>query len=81
MNTISAASPATPASQLPSWTGGIAAVLRRGWLACMSRRIGQAAIAELCSMSDQELKDIGVCRCEIELVVFEARPSSCLQPL
>jgi uncharacterized protein YjiS (DUF1127 family) len=43
----------------------LAATLKRWWLAYITWRIEQAAIAQLCVMSDRELKDIGLTRCEI----------------
>jgi uncharacterized protein YjiS (DUF1127 family) len=51
------------------WIGGLAATLKRWWLSYITRRIEQAAIAQLCAMSDRELKDIGLTRCEITRAV------------
>lgn len=39
--------------------------LKRWWKAYMTWRIEQVAIAQLWSMSDRELKDIGLTRSEI----------------
>ncbi len=62
-------------------TNGPLATMHRWWLAYRAWRIEQAAIAELCSMSDRELKDIGICRCEIPGVVIAGRAGSRVQPL
>ena len=48
------------------WIGRLAASLKRWWL---TWRIEQAAIAQLCVMSDRELKDIGLTRGEITRAV------------
>jgi len=47
-----------------SWT--LAAVLKRWSMAYLSWRLEQAAIVQLGALSDCELKDIGLRRCEIE---------------
>lgn len=59
---------------------GVAAFLRRlahltvqWWKAQRARRARSIAAAELRSLSDRELKDIGVCRCEINALVFAGR--------
>jgi uncharacterized protein YjiS (DUF1127 family) len=53
---------------------GLAATLKRWWVAYITWRIEQAAIALLWSMSDRELKDIGLTRSEITSAVSgEAR--------
>jgi uncharacterized protein YjiS (DUF1127 family) len=44
---------------------GLVAALKRWWVAYITWRIEQAAIAQLWSMSDRELKDIGLTRSEI----------------
>ena len=49
-----------------SWTSRSAAVLRRWWMAYLNWRLEQAAIAQLAALSDRELKDMGLRRCEIE---------------
>jgi uncharacterized protein YjiS (DUF1127 family) len=43
----------------------MAAILKRPWEAYLTRRIEQAAITQLLSMSDRELKDIGLSRSQI----------------
>ena len=48
---------------------GPLAALKRWWVACMARRIEAAAIARLSSMSDRELKDIGLVRSNILVAV------------
>jgi uncharacterized protein YjiS (DUF1127 family) len=50
--------------------GGLLATLQRWWGAYINWRLEQAAIARLCSMSDRELRDIGVTRCEIPNAVM-----------
>lgn len=53
-----------------SRVGGLVAVLKRWWVAHLTRRIEKVAIAHLCSMSDRELKDIGLARSEIPFAVM-----------
>jgi uncharacterized protein YjiS (DUF1127 family) len=52
-----------------SWASGLAATLNRWSVAYITWRIEQAAIALLWSMSDRELKDIGLTRSEITAAV------------
>jgi uncharacterized protein YjiS (DUF1127 family) len=52
-----------------SWISGLLAVAKRWWVAYITSRITRAAIAQLCSMSDRELKDIGLTRCDITCAV------------
>lgn len=47
----------------------VLAALKRWWLAYITWRIERAAIATLVSMSDRDLKDIGIGRSEIPGVV------------
>jgi uncharacterized protein YjiS (DUF1127 family) len=49
----------------PSWTARLAASLRRCRAAYLTWRRQQAAIAQLWSMSDTQLRDIGLTRTEI----------------
>jgi uncharacterized protein YjiS (DUF1127 family) len=44
---------------------GLVAIVKRWWMAHLTRRIEQAAIVQLGSMSDRELKDIGLTRSQI----------------
>ena len=60
--------------------GGIAVFLRKlavtsaHWHKAMRMRLARRrAAAELRSLNDRELKDIGVCRCEINALVFAGR--------
>jgi uncharacterized protein YjiS (DUF1127 family) len=53
----------------PLTTHRAAATLQRWWLLYRSWRIEQAAITQLLSMSDCELKDIGIGRSEVESAV------------
>jgi uncharacterized protein YjiS (DUF1127 family) len=48
------------------------AALRRWWAAYLTRRIRHDAMVALCAMSDQELNDIGVNRCDISRAVSGA---------
>jgi len=48
---------------------GLVASLRRWWVAYITWRTEQAAIAQLWSMSDRALKDIGFTRSEIPRAV------------
>ena len=45
--------------------GGPAATVKRWWMAYITWRIEQAAITPLYSMSDRELKDIGLTRSQV----------------
>ena len=58
---------ASPAQELApsSWARGILATAKQAWVAYMSWRIERAAIDQLSAMSDRQLKDIGLTRCEI----------------
>jgi uncharacterized protein YjiS (DUF1127 family) len=51
---------------------GIGGSLRRWWTAYMHWRIEQASAARLFSMSDRELKDIGLTRSSIPSALREA---------
>jgi uncharacterized protein YjiS (DUF1127 family) len=48
---------------------GLVATLKSWWLAHLARRIERAAIIQLGSMSDRELKDIGLTRSRIAWAV------------
>jgi len=50
-----------------------AAAVRRWWMARMARRLERLAAEQLSSMSDRELKDIGIARSRID---FAARRES-----
>jgi uncharacterized protein YjiS (DUF1127 family) len=54
-----------------SRTSGLAATLKRWWVAYITWRIERRAIFDLSSMTDRDLKDIGVARCEIMGAVRE----------
>ena len=66
MSTISTTLASSEAFAGNSWTTRSAAVLRRWWMAYLTWRLEQAAIAQLGALGDRELKDIGLRRCEIE---------------
>lgn len=55
-----------------SRSAGIAATLKRWCAAYVTWRIEQVAIAHLRSMSDRELKDIGLTRCDLSRSVTRA---------
>jgi uncharacterized protein YjiS (DUF1127 family) len=65
MSTILSAPAAAHGMAGQSWPGGLTAALKRWWVAYISWRIEQEAIAQLWSMSDRELKDIGFTRSQI----------------
>jgi uncharacterized protein YjiS (DUF1127 family) len=48
---------------------GLAASLKRWWAAYAAWRSRRAAMVALCKMSDHELKDMGLRRCDIPRVV------------
>ena len=65
MSTISSAPAAAQGTAGHSRAGGLAVTLKRWWVAYIIWRLEQGAIAVLCSMSDRELRDIGLTRGEI----------------
>jgi uncharacterized protein YjiS (DUF1127 family) len=65
MSTSSSAPAAAQGTTGHSWTGGLAAALKRWWMAFITWRLEQAAINQLRSLSDRQLKDIGLDRSEI----------------
>ena len=69
MSTVSTAQASSEALTKNSWTTGPAAVLKRWGVAYLTWRLQQTAIAQLEALSDRDLKDIGVRRCEIESAV------------
>ena len=66
MSTISTTPASSGAFARNSFTTRPAAVLKGWWMAYLTWRLEQAAIAQLQALSDLELKDIGLRRCEIE---------------
>jgi uncharacterized protein YjiS (DUF1127 family) len=58
-----------PGLSEPAWCTTVSAALRRWWMAFGNILLERAAIAALSSMSDRDLRDIGVYRCEIEQCV------------
>jgi len=75
MSTISSAIPPRDSvgDRLPRTMG---AALKGWWMAYVNWRLEQLAISRLHSMSDRELKDMGVSRAQIESAVRgEAAPS------
>jgi uncharacterized protein YjiS (DUF1127 family) len=48
---------------------GLDIIFKRWWAAYRTRRAEQVAIARLDSMSDRQLKDIGIARSQIEFAV------------
>jgi uncharacterized protein YjiS (DUF1127 family) len=65
MSTTFSAPAAAQATAGHAWASALAAALKRRWVDYLTWRIQQAAIAELSSMSDRELKDIGLTRSTI----------------
>ena len=81
MRTVSSA-PAMPhgiAGQ--SWGRELAATLKGWWETYQTRRAEQAAMAQLWSMSDRELRDIGLTRSEITGAVKDRAVRPRDQPL
>lgn len=58
-----------------SWASRSAATLKRWWAAYRTWQIERTAIGELQSMSDLELKDIGLSRSTITGAVRDEKPS------
>ena len=65
MSTLSSLHARAPIVAGWSWTSDLTARAKRLWIAYVTWRIEQAAINQLCAMSDRELKDIGICRTDI----------------
>lgn len=65
MNTISSAPATAQGTTGHPWIGRLATALERWWVAYITWRLEQAAINQLWSMSDRQLKDIGLARSEI----------------
>jgi len=65
MSTISSAQAAARSTTNHSRAIGLVASLKRWWLAYITWRTQRAAVTALRSMSDRELKDIGLTRSEI----------------
>ena len=62
----------TPATiRVRSRGSGLIATVKTWWTSYLTRRIGRAAIIQLHGMSDRELQDMGLTRCQIERVVRE----------
>ena len=74
MSTISTAT-AHQHSASGSIVGKAAAAFKRLWVAYITWRIEQAAIAHLRSMNDRELEDLGLSRSQIEGAVSGERAS------
>ena len=74
MSTIS-----NTAAPRESVTGGLiamaAAAVRRWWSAYIAWRVQGAAIALLKSMSDRDLKDIGLSRLQVDAAVRDVGPT------
>jgi uncharacterized protein YjiS (DUF1127 family) len=62
MSTISSAPTAPQGAAAQAWARRLGATLERWLLAYMTWRLERAAIAQLWSMSDRELKDMGLNR-------------------
>jgi uncharacterized protein YjiS (DUF1127 family) len=65
MSTISNAPAAAQGTTGHPWTGRLAAALKRWWVAYITWLLERAAINQLSSLSDRQLKDIGLDRSEI----------------
>jgi uncharacterized protein YjiS (DUF1127 family) len=81
MRTVSSA-PAMPHGIVgQSWGRQLVATLKGWWATYKTRRAEQAAIAQLWSMSDRELRDIGLTRSEITGAVEDRAVRPRDQPL
>jgi len=69
MRTISSASTAPQEMAGQSWVKDLGAALNRRCTSYLTWRIERAAITQLSSMSDHQLRDIGISRSEIESAV------------
>jgi uncharacterized protein YjiS (DUF1127 family) len=69
MNIISSAPAVAQNTVGHSWASGLAATLKRWLVAFITWRLEQAVIDQLWSMSDRDLKDIGITRSEIRAAV------------
>ena len=69
MSTTMSASAPTQGLRNHRWAASPTAILRRWWRAYLRRRVERAAASQLWSMSDRELKDIGLTRSQIMGVV------------
>jgi uncharacterized protein YjiS (DUF1127 family) len=77
MSTISGAPNAAQGMFAPSGFDRLRATLTRWWVAYMTWRIERAAIIQLQSMGDRDLKDIGLTRSSITRAVrFRPLPLS-----
>ena len=76
MSTISTAPASSEAFARNSWTTRPATALKRWWMAYLTWRLEQTAIAQLEALSDRELRDIGLTRSEIECSVKRGRKTS-----
>jgi uncharacterized protein YjiS (DUF1127 family) len=65
MSTTHSAPAAAQGTADHSPDSGLAASLKRWWAAYLAWRSRRAAMVALCAMSDLELKDMGLRRCDI----------------
>jgi uncharacterized protein YjiS (DUF1127 family) len=72
MSAIYSASAAARGTAAHFEDSGLASTLKRWWAAYLTRRIRHDAMVALCAMSDRELKDMGVNRCDIPRAVSGA---------
>lgn len=78
MSTISNAAAVQPDPVAGTFLRGLGRVLKGWWVAYMNWRLQQLAISRLRSMSDRDLKDIGISRAQIE---FAARSDAAPYPM
>jgi uncharacterized protein YjiS (DUF1127 family) len=69
MSTMSSAPTAPQEMAGQSWAKDLGTTLNRWCVAYLTWRIERAAITQLGSMSDRQLRDIGISRSEIESAV------------
>jgi uncharacterized protein YjiS (DUF1127 family) len=72
---LQAQAPGVPASVVVlSWGRGLGAWLGKWWVSYITWRVQRLAIRQLASMSDRELRDIGIARSEIAVAVTHGGP-------
>ena len=80
MSTISSAPAAAPDMATGSAARRLGPALKRWWMAYMTWRAEQAAVATLSALSDRQLKDIGLTRSGIVGAVREATRGAATWP-
>ena len=61
--------PAAVGERLRTQANGLVTTVKLWWVAYLTRRMERVAIMQLHTMSERELRDIGLTRCQIEQAV------------